>query len=55
MTLTQSFLGMCLEKPSILFETKLTENDFTDPIEQKDIFRNEAHYDGRWCARPNIP
>lgn len=35
MTLTQSFLGMCLDRNTILAETKLTENDFTDPVEQK--------------------
>ena len=35
MNLTQSFLGMCTENIRILFETKLTEEDFPDPIEQK--------------------
>ena len=35
MTLTQSFLGMCLDRNAILAETKLTENDFTDPVEQQ--------------------
>lgn len=35
MTLTQSFLGMCLDRSAILAETKLTENDFTDHIEQE--------------------